>query len=484
MIAERGVFTLHLPDRTGAAAEVSCESALRVVSGKRSSHLARWNERDVFVKLFFHKRRARLHWQREKSGIETLVGRSLQTPALLYAGWIPAQRSYVLITEALTGSRTLADAWAREPDAGGRLELLSTVVTALAQQHQAGVVQTDLHPGNFLLVDRQVYSIDASTIKAHKRALPRDASLANLGLLLAQFEPSFDHHANKLLMTYASSRRWQTSDDDAWSLRAHIDEARVKRKQQVMKKIFRECSAFARRADRKIILVYDKHYASEGFQDLYRNPDSVFAEGHGRYLKRGNTSTVVRTTVDGTEVVVKRYNIKGPWHGIRRILRRTRASISWKNANLMGFYGIATPRPIAFVEKRTGPAKRTSYFISEYIQGINGREFFGDATIPDSDKEAMAERIVAALMTLERYRMRHGDLKATNIIIRDATPYWVDLDGMREYKTTLLFRPAFERDIVRLHRNWEDRSDIRQLFQQALQRACTKRSARPPVLMR
>ena len=464
MIADPETFTFHLPDRTGAAAKVNCGAALRVVSGKRSSHLAHWNGRDVFVKLFFHKRRARLHWQREKFGIETLVGRSVQTPALLYAGWIPAQRSYVLITEALTGSRTLADAWAREPDVGGRLKLLNTVVTALAQQHQAGVVQTDLHPGNFLLVDRQVYSIDASTIKAHERALPRNASLANLGLLLAQFEPSFDRHADKALAAYASSRHWQTSDDDVWSLRAHIDEARERRKQQFMKKIFRECSAFARRADRKMSLVYDKRYASEGFQDLYRNPDSVFAQGHGRYLKRGNTSTVVRVTVDGTEVVVKRYNIKDPWHGIKRALRRTRASISWENANLLRFYDIATPRPIAFVEKRTGPAKRTSYFVSEYVSGQSYRDYFSVARASQDSKNRLAGRLADMLATLARYRVGHGDMKATNLIIVAGSPYLVDLDGMRQYKSAAGFDRAHQRDIRRFLENWADQPDVHALF--------------------
>lgn len=470
MIAERGAFTLHLPDRTGAAAEVYCGSALRVVSGKRSSHLARWDGRDVFVKLFFHKRRARIHWQREKSGIETLVDRSLQTPALLYAGWIPAKRSYVLITEALTGGRTLADLWLREPDAGRRLELLCTAVAALAQQHQAGVVQTDPHLGNFLFIERQVYSIDASTIQIHKGTLPHDASLANLGLLLAQFEPSFDRHADTALTTYASSRCWHVNNDDLDSLHARIDEARAKRKQQFMKKIFRECSAFARRADRKMILVYDKRYASESFQDLYRNPDSVFAEGRGCYLKRGNTSTVVRATVDGTEVVVKRYNIKGPWHGIKRALRRTRASISWENANLVRFYGINTPRPIAYIEKRAGPARRTSYFVSEYVSGPSYRQHFAAGKASQKSRNQLANRIAEMLATLARYRLGHGDMKATNLIIVDGDPYLIDLDGMRQYKSAAGFTRAHQRDIRRFLKNWADQPDVRALFAREIAR--------------
>ena len=299
MVTETGTLALHLPDRSGAATEVNCEPALRVISGKRSSHLARWNGRAVFVKLFFDKRRARVHWQREKSGIEALAERSLLTPALLYAGWLPAQRAYVLITERLVTAQTLAESWAQAPDTGTRLELLGMAAATLAQQHEAGVVQRDLHPGNFLIADRRVYSIDTSTIRVRQGALSRDASLANLGLLLAQVEPGFERHAKDVLMAYALSRHWQLSDVDLQSLQAYIDAARAKRKQQFMKKIFRECSAFARRTGRDTVFVYDKQYESGAFQDLYRNPDSVFAEAEGRYLKRGNTSTIVRTTVDG-----------------------------------------------------------------------------------------------------------------------------------------------------------------------------------------
>lgn len=464
MVAESGALTLHLPDRSGVAAEVSCGPPLRVIAGKRSSHLARWNGRDVFVKLFFDKRRARVHWQREKSGIEALADRSLLTPALLYAGWLPAQRAYVLITEALIDAQTLSESWARAPDMDTRLELLRLVATTLAQQHEAGVVQSDLHLGNFLIADRQVYSIDTSTIHARKGALSRPASLANLGLLLAQVEPGYERHARDVLMAYALSRHWQVSDADLQLLQGRIDEARAKRKQQFMKKIFRECSAFAHRADRDTVFVYDKHYASDAFQDLYRNPDSVFADAEGRYLKRGNTSTIVRTTIDGVEVAVKRYNIKGTWHGIRRSLRRTRASISWQNAHLLHFYGVCTPRPIAFIEKRFGLTRRVSYFISEYVAGPNCREFFSGQHASDSEGRRLAKEIAHVLSTLARYRLRHGDMKATNILIHHKRPCLVDLDAIRQYKSAARFARAHRRDIQRLLKNWAGQPDVHTLF--------------------
>lgn len=470
MVAESGALTFHLPDRSGAAAEVSCGPALRIITGRRSSHLARWNGRDVFVKLFFDKQRARVHWQREKSGIEALAERSLLTPVLLYAGWLAAERAYVLITEALIDAQTLAERWAQAPDTDTRLELLRMAATTLAQQHEAGVVQNDLHLENFLIAGRQVYSIDTSTIRVHKRALSRKASLANLGLLFAQFEPGLERHANDVLMGYALSRHWHVGDGDLQSLQAHIDEARAKRKQQFMKKIFRECTAFARRADRDTVFVYDKHYGSDAFQDLYRNPDSVFAEAEGRYLKQGNTSTIVVTTVDSVKVAIKRYNIKSTWHGIRRSLQRTRASISWQNAHLLHFYGVCTPRPIAFIEKRFGPTRRVSYFISEYVTGPSCREFFSRQSASDPTGQRLAEEIVHVLSTLARYKIRHGDMKATNILIHDKRPCLVDLDAMHEYKSETAFRHAHRRDILRFLANWPADSGIRALFVQQLQR--------------
>jgi tRNA A-37 threonylcarbamoyl transferase component Bud32 len=237
-----------------------------------------------------------------------------------------------------------------------------------------------------------------------------------------------------------------------------------------MKKIFRECSAFARKADRTMVLVYDKHYGSEGFQELYRNPDGVFANAQGDYLKRGNTSTVIRTTVDGVEVVVKRYNIKDAWHGMKRALQRTRASISWQNANLMRFYGIDTPRPIAFIEKRTGPARRTSYFISEYVSGPSYRQYFAAETASQESRNQLADKIADMLATLARYRLGHGDMKATNLIIVDGNPYLIDLDGMRQYKSAAGFARAHQRDIQRFLKNWADQPDVRALFAQEIAR--------------
>lgn len=467
--AERAPTLLHLPQAGGEA--LHCEQVLRVVSGKRASYLGRWGDRQVFIKLFFDTHGALRHWERERRGIEALAACGLPTPALLYAGPVPQPKGYVLVTEALLSAETLAEAWRRAATHARRIALLERMGATLAAQHEAGLLQRDPHLGNFLLSGERLYSIDASKLGVGAQSLPSGRALANLALLLAQLEPRHDADAVAAFRAYARARDWAADEAVLLQLRALIDGARHRRKQRFLRKIFRECTAYACRHTPTGLYVYDKRYATPGFTRLYQDPESAFAGEGTRFLKRGNTATVVATRVDGVDVVIKRYNVKGLWHGIRHTLKRTRASVSWRNAQLLRFYGIPTPQPIAFVEGRVGPLRRTSYFVSEYVEGVEGRQFFGsDGTAPAA-KEAVAEHMVAALATLARYRVRQGDLKATNVIICGETPYWVDLDAMRQYKVASLFQRAFERDLMRLRRNWEDRPELWRIFEQALERA-------------
>jgi tRNA A-37 threonylcarbamoyl transferase component Bud32 len=456
MFARSENLILRLPDRAGVASKVECGPTLREVSGKRASYLASWDGRQVFVKLFFHRTRARQHWQREKAGIEILASRALRTPKLLYAGRLPEPQAYVLITEALHGALTLAQAWARTPSIDQKLELLRRAAAAVADQHQAAVLQSDLHADNLLIAQNgQIYSIDTSGVRAQGAPIARNRSLASLGLLLAQVEPGFDAHAATVLAAYDGTRNWQTHSSDLQLLCVHIDRAREQRKKQFMKKIFRECTAFARRARADTKLIYDKHYGTEEFLELYKDPERYFDEKPGRYLKKGNTCTIVRAQIDGAEVVLKRYNIKGAWHGVKRALRRTRASISWQNAQLLRFYGIDTPQPIAFIERGFGRGRHASYFISEYVSGRTCSDYFRDATVSSEDKRRAGKRIGEMLTTLARFRIRHGDMKATNIIIGQNRTYLVDLDGMREYRTANAYRRGLSRDLDRFRRNWQ-----------------------------
>ncbi|MDX1486825.1 MAG: hypothetical protein R3268_01395 [Acidiferrobacterales bacterium] len=75
-------LTLRLP----GGEQLTCLQTVRAIAGKRSVYRCRWNDRDVFAKVFVGGWHARRRWAREKEGIEALVAHQLPTPPLLYAG--------------------------------------------------------------------------------------------------------------------------------------------------------------------------------------------------------------------------------------------------------------------------------------------------------------------------------------------------------------------------------------------------------------
>src|SRR5690606_42100242 len=85
---------------------------------------------------------------------------------------------------------------------------------------------------------------------------------------------------------------------------------------------------------------------------LLADPDSAFAGQP--LLKDGGSSTVTRVTLGGRGLVVKRYNIKGPGHWLKRFWRPSRAWHSWLPAWRLVFLAVALPQPLAKVERGFG----------------------------------------------------------------------------------------------------------------------------------
>ena len=183
-------------------------------------------------------------------------------------------------------------------------------------------------------------------------------------------------------------------------------------------------------------------------------------------LKLCNSSMVGRVRIGEQELVVKRYNIKGFFHGLRRAFMVTRAMHSWRNAHQLLKMGISTSRPVALFEKRFGPFRSESYFISEYLEGPDVLVFF--KTADHYQKIAIARRVAEIFRKLKSAKISHGDMKGTNIVIHRQEPALIDLDAMRVHISAGRFDAAHRKDIKRFFKNWVDIPDIYGLFQEFL----------------
>ncbi|MDR3298682.1 MAG: lipopolysaccharide kinase InaA family protein [Candidatus Accumulibacter sp.] len=445
------VTPFQVRDADGESIAVS--RLLRVLPGKRLVGDARWRGQRVLVKLFID-RCGKRHWARERQGLTRLHDAGLPTPDVVGAGALDGD-GYFLLTGFLENSRTLAERWATEnptPDDARAEDLLRPAFALLGRLHAAGLIQTDPHFGNFL----EPHGRDESRPYIHAGALLlidgdgverlRGDPMNNLALLAAQLPSAWDSRVDVLLDAYTSEQtRWRPERDALLSM---IERARKRRLADFLGKTLRDCSQFAVRHTARLFLsvVREQH---EALAALLDDPDAAIARGAP--FKDGGTCTVARVEVDGRARVIKRYNLKNPYHALSRCWRPSRAWHSWLAGHRLTFHGIATPAPLALIEERAGPLRRRAYLLSEFCPGENLLQHLSPEREPDA---AEAKAITTFFSLLFRLRITHGDLKATNLLWHDQRLVLIDLDALVQHRSDIAFARGWRRDRARLLRNW------------------------------
>lgn len=447
-------FELALDD-----ARLRCTEILRHLPGKRLVCMGTLDGRGVVAKIYVDPKRAKVHAEREARGARAMLARGIRTAPLLATASINGAQ--VIVYERIAPAQTAIDVWAAS-NRTERVPLFRALVETVAQHHNAGLLQHDLHLGNFLLCDQQIYTLDAAEIHAEQTPIARPKALDNLALLCAQLPPEHDETALAALDDYARARQWETTAEDHTVLKVAIAMQRNRRERLFLRKIFRESSAFVCRRRFDHYYVCDRRDYSQAMRQALENPETLF-EG-AQLLKRGNTATVAATRIDGRAVVIKRYNIKDPLHALKRAIQPTRAAISWRNAHRLRFYDIATPRPIALVERRIGPLRRTAYFITEFHAGEPASVFFRRDDIAEESKVGVATGITTLIRQLRSLSLSHGDMKATNFLIAEDQPALIDLDAMRKHRDPVTADRALQRDVERFMKNWSSESSTETSF--------------------
>ena len=462
-----GPFSIRLDDMPRDAAEIHCTGVVRVLPGKRLVCKARWMGQVVFAKLYFGPRWARRDWQRELRGITALKQHAIAAPEIIHSGDAAAGRIHVILFEPLPSASGLHQAWRLASGDDERLALLGTAVGVIARHHAAGLEQTDIHLDNFVLSTDRLYTLDGGGIRiSGSGELPRRRSLDNLALFFAQFYPQYEHLIKRVVSTYVKHRGWPPGAEDRHGFMRRIARRRRGRQRKWLKKIFRDCSAFECKQSFRRFMVCDREMMSPGLAALLANPDAGLQDDGTRLLKAGNTCTVWATRVDGRALVVKRYNRKGVGHALYRACRRTRAAVSWKNAQRLVLQGIPTARPVALLEERLGPLRGRAWFVAEYVAGDTVLHLCEQQ---QAETGVTGKAVVSLLEQLARGRISHGDMKASNIILSDRGPVIVDLDAMKSHASALFYRRRQRRDLDRFILNWKDCRNVREMFQELIE---------------
>ncbi|MHB0806457.1 BUD32 family EKC/KEOPS complex subunit [Stutzerimonas nitrititolerans] len=450
------------------AGELKVQQWLRVLPGQRYVGKALWQGREVLAKLLVGSKAER-HFERERRGARLLAEQGMTTPALLAEGLAEGQGGWLLF-DYLAGAESLEQAWrevARQPMLSDAQQgVLGEALGAIAQLHAKGLWQSDLHLENLLRHEGKLHLIDGGGVQAQTPGQPleRDKVLANLGVFFAQLPASLEPHIEELLVHYLL-----VNGEHALPLEALLREiasVRRWRLRDYLGKLGRDCSLFS--ASRRLSqLRVVRREEESALQELLVAPD--VAVETGRALKLGGSSTVALIEQGGRRLVIKRYNIKGVGHWLRRCWRPSRAWHSWVEGNRLMFLDIATPRPLAVLELRWLGLRRRSYLVTEYGAGEDiATRFQPYLSSPPPEAELLAlDQLFAALL---RERISHGDMKGTNLLWEQGCWALIDLDAVQQHGSDASFARAYAKDRARFLRNWPTDSALHRLLEERLPR--------------
>ncbi|MFG0722859.1 lipopolysaccharide kinase InaA family protein [Pseudomonas sp. GLN_6] len=448
--------------------DLQLQQLLRVLPGQRYVALAQWQGRPVLAKLLVGNKAAR-HFQRELDGARQLAEQGLNTPQLLADGLCEGEGGWLLF-EYLQGAESLWDAWRaveHQPLLSvDQQAILASALASIAQMHSQGLWQADLHLDNLLQHDGQLYVIDGGGVQVEIAGQPlsRKRVLENLGVFFAQLPVELTPFIEELLVHYLL-----VNGEHALPLEVLLGEVAKVRKWRLrdyLRKAARDCTLFAARIGAFGLSVM-RRADQAMLQPLLENIDLLTEQGH--IYKTGGAATVAQVQLQGRSLVVKRYNVKSFGHWLKRFWRPSRAWHSWIAGNRLQLLGIATPQPLAVLERRWCWLRGRAYLITEYCGGqdiITRFQAFQDGSPPESDLLAL-DRLFAALL---RERISHGDFKGHNLFWDDRQACWslIDLDAMQQHCSARSFARAYARDRARFLRNWPADSQLFKLLDQRL----------------
>lgn len=485
----------NLPSIIIEGEQLSVESCVRYLPGKRIVYKGCWQGKEVYCKIYQDDKRAKVHWQREVDGIRALTKAEIPTASLLYAGYVEYIGQWVVLLQEIPRAITLKDMWNSLESTEDKLSILTKLADILIKHHKQGILQKDMHLDNFVFSNGTIYTLDGAGIKSESRSISLNRSINNLALLLAQLTPKNDLFSGAVLQHYMSARmgrkysnlpdgaknscrgmtslsmigskfRWGDTRYSPDIFKLRIKRFREHRLREYMGKILRNCSNFLQVREGRTVAVIDRAFDSCALKQLIADPDASL-KNDIQLLKNGNTCTVWKVNLEGLTLVIKRYNVKSLLHQMKLLLKPSRAITSWKNSHMLKFFGISTPDPVALVWYPNKARSSRMYFIYEYVNAPPAYHWFNDSDITFSEKENMAHKVVALLTQMKQECIRHSDLKATNILVRKS-PVIIDLDGIRRYRWKWLFDNAWRRSNRRFMKNWKSNQSMSRLFSRIL----------------
>lgn len=361
-----------------------------------------------------------------------------------------AKQIYQIVPESL-GSST-------DEQLRGKRELIRKFGRTIGRMHARGIFHGDLRLGNVLAKREndnwRFFFLDNERTRKFRR-LPARLRLKNL-VQLNLTSPNLLTNTDRMRFFkeyWAQSGNGKSKKQKIALIKKIVRRTNRRLSQKSrggskLRKSLQTNARYLRIKTSKYLAVFDRSFCAEtGPLNFMEQIDALMDKG--QILKKDNTSYVSRLMWNDSDIVVKRYNHKGFTHSLRHTIKGSRARRAWLYAHRLMILQIATPKPLAYIEQRKGLLVWKSYLVTEYVDGQKLYHFLRNGSVTHQQRSAATRQIMDLLNHLGQYRITHGDLKHTNILITENGPVLTDLDAMKRHKWHWMYRYRQKKDLTR-----------------------------------
>jgi len=332
---------------------------------------------------------------------------------------------------------------------------LNRLIRCLARHHQQGIIQDDLHMGNFLLKDKNIYSLDGDHVHSFRSPITKSRSLTNLSKLLSNFFPLIETRILENYQVYCSARGWIPTEKGTRKLIRKATGMRKRRLAKNVRKMYRSGSSFSVFKTSGYYSIRNRGVWNDRFKIISDHPEPIIAQTRGEQMDGFNK---YHLSID--DVPVTLYSARA--FGFFWLRRFGVVSRLWRNALRLNRLEIHTPRPIAIIEKRKRPMIWHAFLIVESWKGVVAQSFFLSDSVPERDKHIVAERIANAFFVMQQTGIAIRGVCSTNIIISDLKPVFLNV---LPFSLSFFSKPSgFIKSVHQFLEGWDHASEVRRLF--------------------
>lgn len=187
----------------------------------------------------------------------------------------------------------------------------------------------------------------------------------------------------------------------------------------------------------------------------FLNDESILIS-EGEVIKNEKGHLIVKIKIMDRYFFVKKYRIKNIFHGISRLIKKTRALNSWLMIYWLNAVGIRTAKPILLYEENGVLGARSSFLITEEIEGKR----LDEAIDQNTNLDLVVARIGSFFKRMNWIKVSHGDAKTSNFFINQKGLVTFDLDSSKRRKLNFFHNKAISKDKNRILKSLEKNDQV------------------------